>query len=70
LKPQGVESSYENDKQASPTSAQFLRSKRSGFGDHPEIRIMLALRAVIDAKPDVFNHNVEIIPRLYKRVRP
>ena len=25
---------------------------------------MLALRAVLDAKPDVFNHNVETIPRL------
>ena len=25
---------------------------------------MLVLRAVIDAKPDMFNHNVEIIPRL------
>jgi lipoyl synthase len=31
---------------------------------------MLVLRAVIDAKPDMFNHNVELIPRLYKRVRP
>jgi hypothetical protein len=30
---------------------------------------MLALRAVIDAKPDMFNHNVETIPRLYKCVR-
>jgi lipoic acid synthetase len=30
---------------------------------------MLALRAVLDAKPDVFNHNVETIPRLYKCVR-
>ncbi|QBD81877.1 lipoyl synthase [Ktedonosporobacter rubrisoli] len=29
-----------------------------------------ALRVVIDAKPDVFNHNVETIPRLYKQVRP
>ncbi len=29
-----------------------------------------ALRVVIDAKPDVFNHNVETVPRLYKRVRP
>jgi hypothetical protein len=69
LKPQDVESSYDNDKQASPTSAQFSRSKRSGFGDTPEIRIILALRAVIDAKTDVFNYHVETIPRLYKRVR-
>ncbi|HEY5003540.1 MAG TPA: lipoyl synthase [Ktedonobacteraceae bacterium] len=29
-----------------------------------------ALRVVIDAKPDVFNHNVETVPRLYKQVRP
>ncbi len=29
-----------------------------------------ALKVVIDAKPDVFNHNVETIPRLYKQVRP
>ncbi len=28
------------------------------------------LQIVIDAKPDVYNHNVETIPRLYKRVRP
>jgi len=29
-----------------------------------------ALKVVIDAKPDVYNHNVETIPRLYRRVRP
>jgi lipoyl synthase len=29
-----------------------------------------ALRVVIDARPDVFNHNVETIPRLYRQVRP
>ncbi|HEY0754227.1 MAG TPA: lipoyl synthase [Ktedonobacteraceae bacterium] len=29
-----------------------------------------ALRVVIEAKPDVYNHNVETIPRLYKQVRP
>ena len=29
-----------------------------------------ALRVVINARPDVFNHNVETIPRLYKEVRP
>ncbi len=29
-----------------------------------------ALRRVIDAKPDVLNHNVETIPRLYPKVRP
>jgi len=28
------------------------------------------LRAVLEARPEVLNHNVETIPRLYKRVRP
>jgi lipoic acid synthetase len=29
-----------------------------------------ALRIVMEARPNVFNHNVETVPRLYKRVRP
>jgi len=29
-----------------------------------------ALRVVIEARPNVYNHNVETIPRLYKQVRP
>ena len=29
-----------------------------------------ALQVVMAAKPDVYNHNVETVPRLYKRVRP
>ena len=29
-----------------------------------------ALARVLDARPDVFNHNVETVPRLYSRVRP
>ena len=29
-----------------------------------------ALHAVLDARPDTFNHNVETVPRLYSRVRP
>ncbi len=29
-----------------------------------------ALKVVMDAKPNVFNHNIETVPRLYKRVRP
>ncbi|MCX6155868.1 MAG: lipoyl synthase [Candidatus Kapabacteria bacterium] len=31
---------------------------------------MIAVQRVIDASPDIFNHNVETIPRLYKTVRP
>ena len=29
-----------------------------------------ALRTVLDAKPDILNHNVETVPSLFKRVRP
>jgi lipoic acid synthetase len=29
-----------------------------------------ALRVVVDAAPDVFNHNVETVPSLYRRIRP
>ncbi len=29
-----------------------------------------ALTILMDARPDVFSHNVETVPRLYKRVRP
>lgn len=29
-----------------------------------------ALEAILQAKPDVLNHNTETIPRLYRRVRP
>jgi lipoic acid synthetase len=29
-----------------------------------------ALEIVIDAAPDVFNHNVETVPALYRRIRP
>ncbi len=29
-----------------------------------------ALDKVLDARPDVFNHNVETVPRLYRQVRP
>lgn len=29
-----------------------------------------ALEVVVDARPDVFNHNLETVPRLYRAVRP
>ena len=29
-----------------------------------------ALQLVIDARPDIMNHNMETVPRLYRRVRP
>lgn len=33
-------------------------------------RKAIALETVVGAAPDVFNHNLETVPRLYKRVRP
>jgi lipoic acid synthetase len=29
-----------------------------------------AIRAVLDATPEIYNHNTETVPRLYKRARP
>jgi lipoyl synthase len=29
-----------------------------------------ALETVVEAKPDVFNHNLETVPRLYLKIRP
>ena len=31
---------------------------------------MAALQTVMDAKPEILNHNTETVPRLYKTVRP
>jgi len=37
----------------------------------PDFRgVEWALQLVIDARPDILNHNVETVPRLYSRVRP
>ncbi len=29
-----------------------------------------AIKAVLDARPDIYNHNTETVPRLYKKARP
>jgi lipoic acid synthetase len=29
-----------------------------------------AIRTVVEARPDIFNHNTETVPRLYRRIRP
>jgi lipoic acid synthetase len=29
-----------------------------------------SIRAVLDARPDIYNHNTETVPRLYRRARP
>ena len=30
----------------------------------------LVIEAVVEAKPDVFNHNIETVPRLYPKYAP
>jgi lipoyl synthase len=58
----------------------FARTIHAVRGRLPQSRIEVltpdfkgsrdALRVVLDANPDTFNHNVETVPRLYQRVRP
>ncbi|MEP6993010.1 MAG: lipoyl synthase [Acidobacteriota bacterium] len=56
--------------------AETIRAVRS-LDSHPGIEVLTpdfrgrlaSLRVVLDAAPDVFNHNVETVARLYARVR-
>jgi lipoic acid synthetase len=61
-------------------AGQFAKTIQAIRQKNPEIKIEVltpdfkgdinALRTVLDAEPDVFNHNVETVPRLYPAVRP
>lgn len=61
-------------------SAHFAATVRAVRHALPEARIevltpdfcgdLSAVARVLDAAPDVFNHNVETVPRLYRSVRP
>src|SRR5271156_3803393 len=61
-------------------STHFAETVREVRGALPDARVEVltpdfcgdlnAVARVIDASPDVFNHNMETIPRLYSRVRP
>ncbi|CAI8053311.1 Lipoyl synthase [Geodia barretti] len=55
------------------------RMRRDGKRQHDRVVLLLtpdfrnkagAIEAVTDAKPDVYNHNLETVPRLYTEVRP
>ena len=58
----------------------FAETIRRVRDENPEVKIEVlipdfkgdprALREVIDARPDVLNHNIETVPRLYGKVRP
>lgn len=53
---------------------RWIRTLNAGCGIEvliPDFRGMEdALQQVLEAEPEVLNHNVETVPRLYKRVRP
>jgi lipoic acid synthetase len=61
-------------------STHFAETVREVKRAVPEARVevltpdfcgdMDAVARVLDAGPDVFNHNMETVPRLYRRVRP
>ena len=61
-------------------SAHFAETVREVRRALPDARVevltpdfcgdLRAVGRVLDAGPDVFNHNIETVPRLYRRVRP
>lgn len=61
-------------------AAHFAAVIRAVRTNNPEVRIEVlvpdfagnaaAVQTVLAARPDVFNHNVETVPRLYPQVRP
>jgi len=75
-----VITSVDRDDLADGGANQFVRSIGRIRETSPETTIEVltpdfrgkkgALEAVIDARPDVFNHNLETIPRLYREIRP
>jgi lipoic acid synthetase len=75
-----VLTSVNRDDLADGGSAHFAATVRSVRAALPEARIEVltpdfcgdreAVARVLDAAPDVFNHNLETVARLYPRVRP
>ena len=61
-------------------ATQFARTIAETRSRMPECRVEVlipdfqgdeaALRIVLDARPDVLNHNIETVPRLYRTARP
>jgi len=57
--------------------AHTIAAIRRG-GQHTTVEVLIpdfagsrdAVEAVVGARPDIINHNVETVPRLYERVRP
>ena len=75
-----VITSVNRDDLADGGSAHFASTVRELRAALPEARIevltpdfrgdLAAVARVLDAGPHIFNHNMETVPRLYRRVRP
>jgi len=58
--------------------ANTINAIKSTLPDSPRVEVLIpdfqgniaALNIVVSAKPDVLNHNIETVPRLYPLVRP
>jgi len=58
--------------------AQTIRSIRALCGENIRVEVLIpdfkgslpSLKKVLEAKPNVLNHNLETVPRLYPKVRP
>jgi lipoyl synthase len=75
-----VITSVNRDDLADGGSEHFSATVREVRAALPEARVevltpdfqgdLTAVARVLDAGPDIFNHNMETVPRLYRRVRP
>ncbi|HEX7078694.1 MAG TPA: lipoyl synthase [Candidatus Eisenbacteria bacterium] len=75
-----VVTSVNRDELPDGGAGHFAATIRAIKAEIPEARVEVlipdflgdpdALRTVLDARPDVLNHNMETVKRLYKRVRP
>jgi lipoic acid synthetase len=75
-----VVTSVDRDDLADGGAAHFAATIRAIRAARPDASIEVltpdflrkegALEIVLDAAPDVFNHNVETVPALYRRIRP
>jgi len=75
-----VITSVDRDDLADCGASHFARTIAATRGRIPACRIEVlipdfkgdeaALRTVLDARPDVLNHNIETVPRMYRTARP
>jgi lipoic acid synthetase len=75
-----VISSVDRDDLPDGGASHFARTIEETRARHPRCRVEVlipdfkgneqALHTVLDAKPDVLNHNIETVPRLYRTARP